>query len=120
MESSRRHGSTMTEFKHDQWAACSPNPKRNSLVFITQLLATYLIVLIIVIVSLYNLTFLEKNREFWIVLVSSMTGIIMPSPMSAKGNKLIYPGNPPPTHTPDELDGLSSSSRETRPHTTRI
>lgn len=99
----------------NQWAVCSPNPKRNTVVSIIQLLATYLLIMIIVVVSLYNLTFLEKNREFWIVLVSSMIGIVMPSPMMIKGHKSNNSNqgalSPITQDGTDDFDGVSDNSR---------
>lgn len=74
-----------------KWSWCSANPKRNLAIFLTQFLMTYTTILIIIIVSLYNLTVQSANREIWIGLVSWMGGVIIPSPASMKANKVIYP-----------------------------
>lgn len=65
------------------WKFCGKNYPKNELVFFTQILLLYIVVL----TSLANLTRdVSQHRDLWITLLSSCIGYILPHP-SIKKNK---------------------------------
>ena len=121
----RRFAPSLDEIRNDvqpdtKWSWCSGNPKRNLGIFITQFLVTHTTILLIIVVSLYNLTVQPTNREIWIGLVSWMGGVIVPSPGSMKANKFIYPVKSageeqrgiPGSNLTDDVDSIPVISRD--------
>lgn len=64
------------------WKFCGKTYPKNELVFFTQILLLYIVVL----TSLANLTRDVSHRDLWITLLSSCIGYILPHP-SIKKNK---------------------------------
>ena len=62
----------------DRWKCCGSNYPQREVVFLTQVLAVY----VVVIAAIYNLTVNEERAdlELWIALLSSAIGYMLPGP----------------------------------------
>lgn len=58
------------------WKCCGSDYPRREIVFLTQVLAVYAVV----IASIYNLTTDNGHKELWIALLSSALGYMLPCP----------------------------------------
>lgn len=62
----------------DRWKCCGSDYPRREIVFLTQVLAVYMVV----VAAIYNLTAGTErtDRELWIALLSSALGYMLPGP----------------------------------------
>lgn len=68
------------ESASENWMACGYNFPRTEIVFFTQMLLVYAVV----ITCLVNLTVGNDHHTLWVALLSSSLGYVMPSPKIKK------------------------------------
>lgn len=73
------------------WTWTSPNPRNNLFVFVLQFIVIHGMIFAIIGVGLYNITISNKGRDYYISLVSTLIGIILPQPSTLKSNKVVFP-----------------------------
>lgn len=71
---------TNSEQLNASWKLCGTNFPRSEIVFLTQMLLIYTVV----ITALVNLTLGSKQHELWIILLSSCLGYVLPNPSIKK------------------------------------
>ena len=76
-----------SEHQSGTWRVCGSNFPRSEIVFLTQMVLVYTIV----ITSLINLTLDSAQHDLWLILLSSSLGYALPNPRIKNRNRLMYP-----------------------------
>lgn len=69
--------------KIEHWLLCGGKLPRAEIIFFAQLF----ICVTLIIASIAMLALHDANRDFWMVILSSVVGYIMPSPTPPKSNQ---------------------------------
>lgn len=73
-------GSHHSSRKIEHWNLCGERLPRAEIIFFAQLLVS----ITLIIASIVMLSIHDNNRNFWMVILSSIVGYIMPSPSLPK------------------------------------
>lgn len=91
--------------RHSPWTLCGKEIPRGEVVFFSQIIIVYIVIL----ASLINLSFDIGNQSFFICLISSCLGYLLPSPnLSIKKQNFAIPVPEHSNSNSDVLDGAST------------